>query len=221
MNSYGKTNNLLGEEDESDIFSTVLLTVLIVIMVAVFAFICFFQLCSVNGQSMTDTIQDGDNVLITHYDVKYKTGDIIVLDVKHGNSSTRLIKRIVAVENETFKFECRGTCVDFYKKYGDEFVKIDEPYIKETMLSSHFRTTVFSYGEEYTVPENSFLFLGDNRNDSSDSRVYGFAEKSQILGKMVKKLEKGSFIESVVKFIFHATELDEENKHNVLPLSTL
>ena len=208
---------MLGEEENEDLFSTVVLTALIVIMVAVFAFICFFQLCSVNGHSMTNTIQDGDNVLITRYDAKYKTGDIIVLDVKNGNTTTRLIKRIIATENETVKFININDVVYLYKKSDDEFVKADEPYIREPMQAKHFSNSVFKYEEEYTVPENSFLFLGDNRNDSSDSRVYGFADRSQILGKMVKRLKKGSFTEMIIKIIFRANELDEENKGVIKP----
>ncbi len=204
---------MLGDE-EKDTFSTVVLTVLIVLMVALFAFICFFQLCSVNGKSMTDTIQDGDNVIITRYDAKYQTGDIIVLDVTSNNSTTRLIKRVIATENDVFKFENQGSYVYFYKKINGQWIKIDEPYIKEPMLTANFRTTKFHFGEEYTVPKNSFLFLGDNRNDSSDSRMYGFADKSQILGKMVIKLKKGSLAEFLVKIIFNANELHDEKEHS-------
>ena len=210
---------MLGEEEDGkDVFSTVVLTVLIVLMVALFAFICFFQLCNVNGKSMTDTIQDGDNVLLTRYETKYRTGDVIVLDVGSNETKTRLIKRVIATENETFKFVCLHSNVYLYKKINDEWVQIDEPYIKEPMLISKFRTSEFQFDREYTVPKNSFLFLGDNRNDSSDSRAYGYADRSQIIGKMVKKLEKGSFEEFIIKIIFNAYELHEEK--NVC-LSTL
>lgn len=210
---------MLGEEEDGkDVFSTVVLTVLVVLMVALFAFICFFQLCSVNGKSMTDTIQDGDNVLLTRYETKYRTGDVIVLDVESNGTNTRLIKRVIATENETFKFVCRHSNVYLYKKINGEWIQIDEPYIKEPMLVSKFRTSEFQFDTEYTVPKNSFLFLGDNRNDSSDSRAYGYADRSQIIGKMVKKLEKGSFEEFIIKIIFNAYELHEEK--NVC-LSTL
>lgn len=204
---------LLGEEEDADPVSTAILIAAIIVMVAVFALVCFFQLCSVNGQSMTNSIQNGDNVLITRYDTEFNVGDVIVLDVNGNSGQTRLIKRVIATENEVFKFDTEGSVVYLYKKTDGKFEKIDESYIKEPMQRNKFSTKQFAFGVEYTVPENSYLFLGDNRNDSSDSRVYGFAEKKQILGKMAVKLKKGSFSEFIIKLIFHANHIDD-GSHN-------
>lgn len=210
---------MLGEDNGIDLFSTVILYLLIIIMIAVLVFVSFFQLCYVNGQSMMNTIKDKDNVLLTRYDANYKTGDIIVLDANNGTTTTRLIKRIIAVEGDSFKFECEGYYVYLYKKTDGKWQKVDEPYIKETMYYNKFSTSVFLFGEEYTVPENSYLFLGDNRNDSSDSRIYGFAVKDQIVGKVVQILKKGSLWETIVKIIFHADEIENEESKNAV-LST-
>ena len=89
---------MIGEEDGIDLFSTVILYLLVIVMVFILVFVSFFQLCFVNGKSMNNTIQDKDNVLLTRFSSDYKTGDIIVLDVENGLSKTRLIKRVIATE---------------------------------------------------------------------------------------------------------------------------
>lgn len=96
-----------------------------------------------------------------------KRGDIIVFD-DHG---VAYCKRIIGLPGETVSFDGGFVYIN-----GE---RLDEPYVAG-----------FTYpylANEYTVPEGEYLFLGDNRENSKDSRLweYSFLKKSQILGKIV------------------------------------
>ncbi len=95
-----------------------------------------------------------------------KRGDVIVF--KAPNAPNRdFIKRVIAVAGETVEVRAEGVYVN------GQF--LDEPYIKEKQHSSTFA--------EQTVPAGHYFVLGDNRNNSSDSRVFGMLPKENIIGR--------------------------------------
>ncbi len=119
--------------------------------------------------SMENTLQKGDRVLVNRFVYRFtdpKPGDIVVF---HPPSSPKedYIKRVVAVAGDTVAVHDGKLWVN-----GKAMV---EPYLKEQTIEGSF--------PEEAVPAGSFFAMGDNRNESGDSRVFGPVKVDQILGR--------------------------------------
>ena len=132
-----------------------------------------FKVVTINGSSMSDTLINGERIVITSLFYTPKNGDIIVVSRNDTNSYDNMIqepiiKRVIATEGQTVD-------IDFSKGvvYVDG-VELDEPYTKTP-------TNVFE-GVQFpvTVKENCIFVLGDNRNDSSDSRDPNIGDNGMI-----------------------------------------
>ena len=123
---------------------------------------------TVSGDSMNQTLKSGDKLLMNYYkgDMTLTRGDIIVVDVsKHEEcahfENPFLIKRLIAMEGD--KVKCVDGQVYIWYAGSAEYVALDEPYAYYTDAAGYD----FS---EYVVGEGEIFFLGDNRNNSCDSR---------------------------------------------------
>lgn len=149
--------------------------------------ICFsfmFRLVGVDGESMTNTLQDGD-WLLTYNKTEYVQGDIVVITQETWFQEP-LIKRVIAVGGQTVDIDYETATV-----YVDG-VALDEPYVREDYLIEKMDYRDFPY----TVPEGHLFCMGDNRNGSSDSRsnLVGPIDEREILGKaFVRILPFGDF----------------------------
>lgn len=117
----------------------------------------------VNGDSMNKTLRDGDIMILNRLDYKFndiKRFDIIVID----DGEEYIIKRVIGLPNETIAY------VDNKLFVNDKMV--DESY-------SYGNTKDF----EVKVPNNKYFVLGDNRENSMDSRDFGAFDNNSILGK--------------------------------------
>ena len=117
----------------------------------------------VNGRSMNNTLKDGDIMIldiIGYRTSKLKRFDIVVVD----NGKDYLIKRVIALPGEEVE-------------YIDNKLYINGKQIKDNFgkgKTKDFKTK---------VSKNSYFVLGDNREDSLDSRYYGAFNKKKIIGK--------------------------------------
>ena len=113
--------------------------------------------------SMENTIMTGDRVIGNRFAYIFRYPD---------DESQLFIKRIIGLPGETV--EIRDGKI--YLNGSDE--PLEDVQTKETMVGS--------FGP-YTVPENSYFVMGDNRNDSKDSRYWTntFVTKDEILGKAI------------------------------------
>lgn len=142
----------------------------VIISVGIAAFLITFvvQAFFIPSRSMEPTLEPGDRILVNKFIYRFqepKQGDVIVfkfpLDPRRD-----FIKRVIAVEND--KIEIRDGVV-----YVNDH-KLDEPYIKESFPGN--------YGP-YQVPPKHLFMLGDNRNNSEDSRFWGALPRENVVGK--------------------------------------
>lgn len=156
---------------KSDLYFYVTLGVVLV------AFFSFFLPVRVQGKSMENTLLNGDLLLMKRSWLvcEYVQGDIVVAAKGSFHNGECIIKRIIAVEGQT---------VDIDNETGLVYVDgaaLDEPYAL---------TPTFEKGElefPITVPESCYFVLGDNREESLDSRYsqIGLVHKDEIQGKII------------------------------------
>ncbi len=128
----------------------------------------------VSGSSMETTLTDGDNLIVDKLSYRFKEPerfDIIVFKFQHAED-TYYIKRIIGLPRETVQIDENGTIfID-----GN---KLEENYGNEVMRDSGLAE------EPFTLGEDEYFVLGDNRNGSCDSRDPSVAAVSEdwILGR--------------------------------------
>lgn len=152
---------------------------ILAVVTVLFTFVV--RLVGVDGESMLPTLHNMD-VLLLESNFFYgaddiDNGDIVVLKVPYFENEP-IVKRVVATEGQTVD-------IDFSK--GEVYVDgvlLEEDYINDPTYNSFG-----AYGLEYpaTVPEGCIFVLGDNRNDSTDSRFapVGMIDTRCVIGKVL------------------------------------
>jgi signal peptidase I len=124
----------------------------------------------VDGQSMEPSFHDGDYVIVNrlaYRNGEYKRGDVVVFPYPLDREDD-FIKRVIGLPGD--RIAIQG---------GDVYVNgevIQEDYLAEP---------TFGNEPEFVVPEGHVYVMGDNRNDSSDSRVWGALSEDEIIGKAI------------------------------------
>ena len=152
------------------------------VLAVVILFTFVIRLIGVDGRSMVPTLQDGDRLLVLNsmlYD-DYKYGDIVVLR-KDTFLKDPIVKRVIATEGQTVDIDFNAGVV-----YVDG-AALEEDYIREPTWTPE------GISFPITVPEGQIFVLGDNRNDSSDSRHsdLGTIDTRMVIGKAVFLLLPG------------------------------
>ncbi len=142
------------------------------LMLLLFMFV--FRYVSVDGNSMLYTLHDKDKLVISNLAYTPKTGDIVVIKF----SPQPLIKRVIAVGGQKVKIDYEN-----WEVYVDG-VKLDETYVRKIAGVSMARPENAPTGE-FTVEEGKVFVMGDNRNNSRDSRELGQFSVNDILGRVI------------------------------------
>jgi signal peptidase I len=134
-----------------------------------------FQSVQVNGESMVPTLKNSGSYWLNR--LAYIKGEPHACDIvalKDPQDDTLVVKRIIALPGQSV-----------YLNHGKVYVDsqpLDEPYLPD-------KTRTFAYekneSEFFVMGKNEFFVLGDNRNNSTDSRVFGPVPRQKILGKVM------------------------------------
>lgn len=145
--------------------------VIIIIVVVLFR-IFIATPVRVDGASMDTTLKDGQILILNKLNNNYKRFDIVVINKNLDGKKTRIVKRVIGLPGENIS-------------YKDNILYINDNPIDDVSIS---RTGNFSLNELYNIdiiPDDYYFVMGDNRNNSMDSRDYrvGLIKKSDIIGK--------------------------------------
>lgn len=172
---FCKENTSSKEENPIKIIIEFLKIIFWATIFAVFVILFVFEVVIVDGRSMEPTLHDNDRIVVeklSFYIRKPTYNDIIVFRYP-VNPANRFVKRVIAVEGDKIKIKNN-------KVYLNGNVK-NEPYILEKKIED-FNETI--------VPKDTVFVLGDNRNNSKDSRQQdvGFVNIKLITGRAVYKI---------------------------------
>lgn len=136
------------------------------------------QTVHVLGLSMYPTLDDQDYLIATKIDYRLNDphrGDIVIMRDPFDNSKD-FIKRVVGLPGEQILI-----------KDGKVYINghlLDEPYIRRDQPWTNNATWpqpgAFNAGQPYTIPRGEYFVMGDNRNASSDSRIFGPVERNRV-----------------------------------------
>lgn len=168
-------------------------TVVIALISVVIIFSLFFRVATIVGPSMQNTLYSGERVIISNFFYTPEYGDIVVVSRNTNNSvdsadTSRepIIKRIIATE---------GQYVDINFETGKVYVGADLSNMVELSEPYANGPTNLRYDIEFPVyvKEGHIFVLGDNRNNSTDSRSssigdLGLIDERYVLGKAVYRI---------------------------------
>jgi len=133
----------------------------------------------VSGASMEDTFAHNEYLIvdqITYHLQKPQRGDVAIFRYPQDPSKF-FIKRIIGLPGDTVVID--GDRVQIRNETNPDGIVLNEPYVK--------RMSGTSFAEE-TLGDREYFVMGDNRDESSDSRVWGVLQEENIIGRALLRL---------------------------------
>jgi signal peptidase I len=150
--------------------------VVVLAIILYFAISFAVQAVHVEGLSMYATLDDNDYLIANKIDYRLhppQRGDIIILRPPTSNS-TDFIKRVIALPGERLLIRDGIVYINGHK--------LDEPYLPEAWTTLN-NPAPWSVGDGAVIPANEYFVMGDNRNRSQDSRIFGPISRDRIDGR--------------------------------------
>lgn len=160
-----------------EIAETIIVSYLVLIVI--FKLIAFPE--QVSGASMKPTLTTGDRILVQRVSKVYRDfirGEIVVL-IPPVDNDVHYVKRVVGLPGDIVKI---SNCEVFITKQGEKFA-LEEDYLDPTACTAG--GTVIKEGRALRLGDNEYMVLGDNRENSSDSRFFGIVTRDRILGTVI------------------------------------
>lgn len=157
------------------------------------------RICNVSGDSMLPTLKNGQLLIVSDLFYTPKGGDIIIF---HQTSdlvdrfNEPIVKRVIATEKQTVRIDFTDKTVtvdgvtlteDYIQLvYGGEYYIFAEHHTSFVEDEQGVTHRIF----EATVPDGHLFVMGDNRNESADSRTaaIGFVDERRVLGRVLCRL---------------------------------
>ena len=149
--------------------SSMILALLTVAVIFTF----LFRVVTVSGDSMKNTLQNKDTLLLSSLFYTPERGDIVVI---HHQGEEPLIKRVIAVGGDRLRIEEESGAVYLNGEL------LEEPFVLGGI------TPTFGMEEEVLVPDGCLFAMGDNRSESKDSRMLGVFSLKEVMGEVIFRL---------------------------------
>ncbi|MCH5187263.1 MAG: signal peptidase I [Oscillospiraceae bacterium] len=176
-NEGGKKKKSLGREI-LEWCEAIVVAVLVALVIRSFV----FTVVRVDGSSMDHTLANNDRLIVWRLGYEPKQGDIVIFEpnIPENQGKSLLdriywVKRVIAVGGQHVEIDYSTNSV-----YVDG-VKLDEPYLPENMNPPADTSTIRSID----IPEGQIFLMGDNRNNSRDSRYIGPVDEDDVVGTAV------------------------------------
>jgi len=176
-----------GRSNRSDLQNTLLLYLhdLVTLLAGILlVLLLLFRIVVVSGPSMNSTLLDGDYLLLLSNNLypNPKHGDIIVASKDDFKNGEPIIKRVIATEGQTVDIDFLAGVV-----YVDGVALQEDYTLTPTNLAEGIEFPI-------VVDEGCLFVMGDNRNESKDSRnpEIGLVDKREVLGKAIFLLIPGT-----------------------------
>lgn len=161
----------------SEFFSTLLYCVVALIIFLLVRHFLFAPV-SVDGESMAPTLEDRDRLILNKVD-SIERFDVVVFPAPDAPEK-QYIKRIIGLPGDTIRFQDDVLYVNGEAVEEEYLTSVEEDLAPGENFTEDFLLAAKT-GEE-VVPEGSYFVMGDNRQNSKDSRVFGFVDASSISG---------------------------------------
>lgn len=157
----------------------------------------FVRHSPVNGPSMMPTLNQNEILLITGHSYAPAIGDIVIVQTAKYNMLRPLVKRVIATGGDRLRIN-----FDTWEVFVND-QPVDQSYLKDTDRAHRMELAWVGTAQdrchftqveeekmifETVVPENKIFIMGDNRQNSTDSRTIGFVDEREIVGKVSGRL---------------------------------
>ena len=147
------------------------------VLIAVVLIVFIYQPVKVEGTSMMPTLTDQERIFINKFTYRFglggvERGDTVVFWYPHDPSKS-YIKRVIGIPGDRIRVE------------GGQVYVNGEALAENYVPSENRDYTSWRDGQEQVVPDGRYFVLGDHRNQSSDSRMWGYVPRENIYGKAV------------------------------------
>lgn len=197
MSKNTRNNSLNLKKDYN--YSWVIISLLVTLVIAIYVVRIFlYDIFSIPAASMSPTINVGNFVIISKgpYGNAYipledsdkpKRGEIFAFYPPY-NENTIFLKRIIGIPNDTISFSDKRLTINSNLVETNQ----ENDLIFSENLNNHHYLVQYQNEEspfrnfKVTVPEGHYFVMGDNRDNSADSRAWGFVPIENMVGKLVK-----------------------------------
>lgn len=154
--------------------------------------VLLFQPFVVSGASMDPNFHNADYLIIDElsYRLREPERQEVIVFKYPNNPSLKYIKRVIGLPGE--KVEIVNGQV--FITSGNKTFQLEEPYLSEETKQTWINNNNFSV----ELGQNEYFVMGDNRNFSSDSRIWGPVPRKNIVGKVFIKLSSFDLLSSIL-----------------------
>ena len=151
------------------------------VVLLLFSFVT--RICRVDGRSMDDTLHHGEMLIVSDLLYAPARGDIVVFHETGDYFNEPIVKRVIATAGEWIDISTDGVklIVTVYDENKENPIVLEETYAKYMYPQNAY------FGYPVQVPAGCLFVMGDNRDNSTDSRspLIGFVDQRRVLGRVI------------------------------------